>query len=446
MRRGYGLQAVFLTVALLIVTGTVRGQRQVTISEAVDSAMSLNPRLMAAEARTVASHAAVRGTTGSFLPQLHVTSSYTRYEEPNIVTPIHQPGIFPPLDDEIYEANLQLSIPIFDGGRRLTQRRSASASVDENQATRELVRSEVLRQVAEVFLYFRQSVDQSALINNRLENLYRQLHDLKILGEGGRVSQGDIALTSSLIASMRSDSIDVRRQQVRLGTLLSTLMGMSGGVTPAYSEHELTIEWLTKYYPPSWFKDLNPVGPNVRASEARHEKAEANQSLASRSLWPEVSGYGSYLYRSGSDWEPTGEWAAGIKMSIPLFTGGSRFAKIKETAALAEASEEALRSAELEQESQLENSRNDYISALDRNSFLQAAVEEKVVVVQAHRNLYAAGRISLRDLHTQQTELLQLRLESNAQLYAACLAILQYEAVAGSLTREKAIRLIGGSE
>ena len=57
-----------------------------------------------ANAQVDAFKASVSQATGSFLPQLYANAGYTRYEEPNIITPIHQLGVFPPLDDEIYEA------------------------------------------------------------------------------------------------------------------------------------------------------------------------------------------------------------------------------------------------------------------------------------------------------------------------------------------------------
>lgn len=431
------------SIILSMLPGSVLGQRQVTVSEAIDSVLALNPNVLMSKVQVHASRSKVSQATATLLPQLYANAGYTHYEEPNIVTPIHQQGVFPPLDDEIYEANLQLFVPIFDGGRRLTQRKIASVSVDENRAKSDLIRNEVLKQVAEIFLYARQTDDQSSLINKRLKSLYQHFKDLQNLENEGRVSKGDLALVSSLIASTKSDSSAIAFSRFQLSTRLSTLLGTNNTVAPAVSARTLDVKLLADSYPRTGFEDSDIYGPDVRISEARVKKAKFSQSLASRGFWPEISGYGAYGYRTGSDWDPVGEWAIGVKVSLPLFTGGSRISKIKETASLSRASEEALRNSEIEQFALLRTAYDEYRSALDRNDYLSKAVKEKSISLQAQVDLYEAGRIPLRDLYVQETELLQLQLEQNAQQYIAHLALLRYETSAGSLNKSKVLQLTG---
>jgi len=427
-------------------SSSVFGQRQVNVSEAIDSVLSLNPNILMSEAQVEASRSKVSQATATLLPQVYANAGYTLYEEPNIVTPIHQQGIFPPLDDEIYEANLQLSVPIFDGGRRLTQRKIATANVDENLAFDELTRNELLNQVAEIFILARQTEDQSLLINKRLTSLYQQWEDLQALNAEGRISKGDLALVSSLIASTKSDSIAVANSQLRLSIRLSSLLRTEAIIVPATHSDKLDKEKMIDHYPMDEFKTTNIKGPQVQISEARVEKAKLSRSLASRMFWPEISGFGAYSYRTGSDWDPVGEWAVGLKLSLPLFTGGSRVSKIKESASLAYASELALESSKLEQNSLLRAAYNDYTSAMNQIDYLTQAVTEKSVSLQAHIDLFEAGRIPLRDLLTQESELLQLQLEQNVQYYHAYLALLQYEKTAGSLTKSKVLYLTGEIE
>lgn len=439
---------IILSISFFQLTfgGLTFGQRQVRISEAVDSLLASNPQLLLSNAQLYASESVVNQVTGTLLPQLHATAGYTLYEEPNIVTPIHQQGLFPPLDDEIYEANLQLSLPIFDGGRRLTQRKVAAVSVDESQATNDLVRNEVLKQVAEIFLNTRQINDNSLLINKRLASLYLQLKDLQDLESEGRVTKGDLALVSSLIASTRSDSSALAYSRFQLSTRLATLLGTKDSIVPAISSLALDLEPLVSIYPQTEFEERAIVGPNARISEARLTKAKLSHTLASRVFWPEISGHSAYSYRAGSDWDLVGEWAIGLKVSMPLFSGGTRIAKIRESASHARAFEEANRKSELEESALLRTAYSEYKSSLDRAGYLSDAAEEKSTTLQAHVDLYEAGRIPLRDLHVQETELLQLQLELNTQKYQARLALLRYETSAGSLSKNKVLLLAGESE
>ena len=109
-------KTLIILFGLFACSSVVLGQRTMTIVEAIDSSLSVNPQLLLTNAQMDASRASVRQATASLLPQLYANAGYTKYEEPNIIIPIHEIGVFPPLDDEIYEANLQLSVPIFDGG------------------------------------------------------------------------------------------------------------------------------------------------------------------------------------------------------------------------------------------------------------------------------------------------------------------------------------------
>lgn len=431
------------SIIILMFSSSAFSQRQVTVSEAIDSVLAFNPNVLMSKVQVDASRSKVSQSTATLLPQLYANAGYTYYEEPNIVTPIHQQGVFPPLDDEIYEANLQLSVPIFDGGRRLTQRKIATVNVDESMAFHELTRNELLKQVAEIFILARQTKDQSLLINKRLNSLYQQQEDLQALNAEGRVSKGDLALVSSLVSSTKSDSIAVANSQLRLSIKLSSLLGIESIVVPAIPSNKPDKEKMTNHNSIDKFKTTNIKGPQVQISEARVEKAKLSRSLASRMFWPEISGFGTYSYRTGSDWDPVGEWAVGLKLSLPLFTGGSRVSKIKESSSMAHASELALESSKLEQNSLLRAAYNDYTSALNQIDYLTEAVSEKSVSLQAHIDLFEAGRIPLRDLLTQETELLQLQLEQNVQYYHAYLALLQYEKTAGTLTKNKVLYLTG---
>lgn len=436
----------FISTALLMSFSPAFGQRLVTVSEAIDSVLAHNPNILMSHAQVGASRSKVSQATATLLPQLYANAGYTLYEEPNIVTPIHQQGVFPPLDDEIYEASLQLTIPVFDGGRRITQRRIASSYVDENLAIDELTRNELLKQVAEIYILARQSQDQSVLINKRLTSLYRQRDDLQVLDVEGRISKGDLALVSSLLASTKSDSVAAANSELRLSIRLSTLLGTDEDVMPLIPTSKPLRKKMTDYDIMRESNIANMKGPNVQLSEARVERARLSKSLATRMFWPEISGHGAYSYRTGSDWDPVGEWAVGLKLSLPLFTGGSRISRIKEGTSLIRASELALKNSKLEQSSLLRAAYNDYMFALNQIDYLAKAVSEKSISLQTHIDLYEAGRIPLRDLLTQETELLQLQLDQNFQYYRAHLALLQYEKTAGSLTKDKVLYLTGETQ
>lgn len=85
---------------------------KMSLSQALEMALANNPHIAMIKGQREAADAKVWEAKGAFLPQILVSAGYTRYEEPNIIVPIHQVGVFPPLDDQIYESSLQVKIPL----------------------------------------------------------------------------------------------------------------------------------------------------------------------------------------------------------------------------------------------------------------------------------------------------------------------------------------------
>ncbi|MBN4056820.1 TolC family protein [bacterium AH-315-J21] len=435
-----------LIIFALVVGGATQsfGGTSLSLREALDLSLSANPTLLSAQAKSRAAQASVRQASGSFLPQLSLGAGYTVYQEPNIITPIHEIGVFPALDDAIYNLNLNVSVPIFDGGRRKLNRDIAKASVKENNANHKFTRQSLIQQIAELFLFAKQVEAQSELVNKRLEALNLRYRDIVAMETEGRVPPGDVALVASTLADAQSDSIAVsvtnNQIQLRLGLLVGkfepiNLTLESTGLTSSYFEESSLV---------SGAANTNVTGPALEAALARQQKSSVASSIAKNSFWPEVSAFGSYAYRSGSDWNPTGEWVAGIQISLPLFQGGTRISKMYETRALANASHQAAKFARLEQNVNLQITYDDYVSHYKRFKLLTRAEEEKLVSVNAQEELYKAGRIPLRDLNVQELELLQLQFNKNELLFSARSALLRYEMLAGTLSNETALTIAGG--
>ena len=76
--------------------------------------------------------------------------------------------------------------------------------------------------------------------------------------------------------------------------------------------------------------------------------------------------------------------------------------------------------------------------------FFARAVENKELFVQAQRNLYDTGRLSLSELLTQETEWLGLQFRQKSQLYNEIRALLRYHAVAGTLNENNLTFILGG--
>ena len=123
----------FLALCLFLGLGgrTARAQAssapQLSLREAIDQALRNSSRLRETGAAYDAAHAGAGALTSTYLPTASL-SAYDLYSEyPTTVTPIRQQGVFPPLDDNVYEVSVNATWTVFDFGRGRAGRRAARA-------------------------------------------------------------------------------------------------------------------------------------------------------------------------------------------------------------------------------------------------------------------------------------------------------------------------------
>ncbi len=399
----------------------------ISLQEALDAALKRNPSVDAVRQQRRAAEARVREATGGFLPQISMLAGYTRYQEPNIIIPIHKVGVFPPLDDQIYEARLQVQVPLFSGGRTLANRRAARAGMQESRVQETIAELSLIERIGQTFIQAQELNDRAQLIGARIASLRRRHHELSLLLQEGRVSPADLAIVTSSLQSARADSLELDSKKQELALRLAQLVGRRQPVYPQIERGTAAVVVVPDT------SLLRRPGPQVRQARARVEKARAMKSLAVRSFLPEISGFAVYNYRSGADLDFIGEWAAGVTLKLPLFEGGRRIARVKAAQASLRAAENGLQYARDVHDTELRVALQQWQAARERRRLIATAVESKTTSVRAYQEMVKAGRISLSDLLVQETELLQLKMQEKSLAYQERLAVLHYYATAGEL-------------
>lgn len=443
--RGNSIRAA--TAALLVFSATPAVSAQepfdsLSVSEAIAQALARNATLRSAKAQRSSANAMVREAKSGYLPQVTLSAGYTRYEEPNIIVPIHQVGVFPPLDNDIYSGSANITLPLFNGARTPANVGAANALANELDAREDYTETELLLVVGELFVRTQELADQKALLDRRLQSLTQRRKEFSILLEEGRVAPSDVALVNSSIATTESDLLDARSRANQLAFRLQQLVGSDRPISakaPAGA-------------PPSGIaldRGAHPVaapttsGPRVRMAEAQLSAANARQSLAKSYLWPEISAFASYSIRSGDSLDAIAEWFAGVTIQFPLFDGGRRRSAVRAARASTEAAKYRLDAETREQQAGLDIALEQWQVADDRRVRLGEAVREKAMSVETFRRLHQEGRLSLSELQTQETELLALQLDERSLLHAARIAVLQYNAILGTMSPELVSRVVG---
>lgn len=412
------------------------------LSEALERAIEENPSLHAVQAQRDAAELRVWEARGGHLPRISLNAAYSWSEKPLIVFPIHQQGVFPPLDDRIFESSIQVNVPIFTGGKTITRTRAAQAGAQKAEANSDAARLDLLQQILLIYIGAAEIEDGRTLLSARLSDLRKRKDELLAQLDEGRTAPAQPALLQSHIEVLRADSIKLQQNSRDLAWRLGRLLGRDAPINAEVTSLTFALPDPSEDDPHG--QHSTEENSEWQRAHATMLQAEAEAAFATASFYPDVSGFALYNYRSGgSAWDPAGEWIAGFRLSIPLLEGGRRIASLSTTKATLRAAEQQLKATEQWVHSEREIAREQWSSANSRMQGTRRAYLQKAEFVEAQRTLHASGRIPLSELMTQETELLQLAMQEKGQEHEALRAATQYYRITGMLSRDFLLTIAG---
>jgi len=341
-----------LSVLLLIFTAVFPVSSQaMTMKEAVETALSSNPRLNAARSYVSAAQSMSKRARGGMLPEIEVIETFSRTNNPayGFSNLLNQERItvrdFDPArlnnPDAIsnYQTTLRLRQPIFSGGRIMNEYRKA----EMNGRIRNIRLTRAGRQVAlavtETWLKLRLLKEKENVLKRSL-SLARETE--KTVED--RVEAG-LALETDLLDA-RINSIKTEKELeetvsnfATAMTALRTLLGVDGKSainpefggydSPEFSEN-LGLEKLK-------MKGLERR-TEIKEAEAALEKAALDLRSAKGSFLPEVGLLAEYNLNQETIGSGGGDsWNVGITASMNLYKGGRQKAGLRAAAAQIEA-------------------------------------------------------------------------------------------------------------
>lgn len=410
-------------------SGTERSaSKEITLTDAVRRLDAANPSLEAAEWRTRAAERSVWEARSGLLPSLSLRGEYTRYEEANLVTPMHEapsPMSESPLEfeEEIYTGVARLTVPLVNLpaiGRIGASKGAASA----RSAERDRLEQRLTAAVVEVFVQARQIDDSLSLIDAYIAALERRREEIGDLRSEGRVPPAQVAELEARLDARHADRLELEGRRYEVSLRLGELLGYDEAVDPA----------STEFNAPEFEPAPAPTGPALEHAEAQLEAAKAQRRAAGLSFAPRVDGFYTDTARSGPDRDFTSEWQAGLSVTIPFLTGGERATRFAAAAAELSAARSAREAARIGQERELSAAERSYDIAGERRRLTARAANNQETSVDSTRDRYDEGRTSLSDLLQAEADLLELRISERRLLYEQVLAFVAYHRAAGELS------------
>jgi outer membrane protein TolC len=364
-----------------------------TLVEAWQSVSSANREIAAASARHAAARYELDSARAARIPQLGLTSDYTRMDRApgfSLGESLVTPPIFD--GDDFVQAGAQLSVPLYAGGGIASSIRAAEFGADAAAEELQTVGRDIRLGVAQHYVAVLRVQSAVAVARSSVASLDSHTADTKKRLEFGAVPQNDFLAASAALANAKQrllqaeNRLDYSRASYNryLGRSLDAAVGLdpSLGIGTLVPD-DLDLEGLVSLAQ-SQRQELSSMALRVKALQA--------QSTASKaSARPQVALSGGYMFAENEFLDDDSFWMASVSVRWNLFDGGrSR----KEAAALnSRASALAHLRADLESIIALEVRRawNDRHEAANRMKVAGQAVEQALENLRVVRNRYAAG-------------------------------------------------------
>jgi outer membrane protein len=397
---------VSLFLLLLLVAAPRASAQDVTLLDAVRSALAERPALAAAAAARDAAAADRARAASEWLPRLSLDAGITRFEEPMLVSPLHGFDLqeIPDFDRTLVDATLGARWTLFEGGARLARSRAARAGLRAAEAGIDATADATIALTVAAYtdvLAARQTLEAHDL---RLVALEAERDRVAKALEEGAVAGVALARAEAAVARARAERVAAAATLEVAAGDLARLAGLpEAGLVERLAVPPLELD-------PIAIPD-SAASPAVEQARWQARAAAAAADAARAAWWPEVSTRGAWIERgAGTDRDTfTGEWQVGLRLDWALFTGGARAAAIARAEAERVQAEERLAQTELDRDASMQRAGAALARARARTVALEEAVAAGLEVARVERLSLDLGDGIQSDWLDSEADLLESR-------------------------------------
>ncbi len=313
--RGCGIAAL---ATLALVSAAAAQNPSVTLDEAVQLALEVQPAMVQARGQVTNTSASKREAVGNWLPTVSTgtstsRNSTTRFDQNTQRTVVGS--------STSYSANISASLLVFDGMARLYTGRAAGADAVAADASLVNQRFQTILQVKQAFFSALAAEELVRVSEVRIERALEQLNVSREKLRAGTATRSDTLRSSVEFANARLQKLNGETQQATAEANLARLIGFDGSVSAISDERLLVIVDLDTTAVRQEALDNSPA---VFQADAAARAAEANHTASFGQYWPRVTASYSRSWAGSEflDWNPS--WSIRLSASWSLFTGFTR--------------------------------------------------------------------------------------------------------------------------
>lgn len=392
------------------------GARPVSLQEALDLAMRNAPAAVQAQGLERNANAARRQAIGAYIPTVNLSAGSGRTQGTTIN---NFNGQLTSLSGNPWSYNngLNLSVDLFDGGRRWSEVNRIRATADVAEISAITARFDASLQVKQQFYAALAARESAAAAKAQLEQAEQQLKASSARVAAGVATKSD-SLRSAIAVGNAQLAVLTAENDLRVANAaLTRVAGSTSTITASPAD---TLDALVTLPTESELSALLAEGPAVKLAESNVAVAMAAKRTQRATYLPTISMTYGYTFSDNSrgfagrnlllvGGESASRQTMNFNISYQLFNGFSREAQSVNLDVAVRNAEAQARDARLAARANLTSQLRTLQNAQARVTVQMAAIAAAEEDLRVQQQRYALGASTLLDLLTSQTALNQAR-------------------------------------
>ena len=438
---GYGL-GLFIFLLLAQSTAAAESEpanRPLTLSDCIRIALEANPAGRVAAAGVQSAREAVGEAQAPYYPELGLQTGYRRFQThaflPGWVRiPPGSPTVVGPTDDWL--GGLRARYTLYDFGERKALGQSARARQGLAEEEQSRIRQDIILSVYYGFFSLTSALEAKGVAEQNLARSRDHLRLTTIRKEAGAVPKADVLraqveVSNAQLALVRAESL------IRLARgNLNLSMGRSV---------EKPVEVTPSAQPPTRPEQIDlslsldqaaQSRPEIKGALKKIEVSQSNIQAARSAYGPRLRAEGGYGWRDNDFLPQDEDWAVGVTLEWPLFTGFARkhrLARAKADLSKEEAEAERLK---LAVRQEVWNAFSRVTEVYQTLETAQTLVQDALESNRLSRERYEAGAGTITELLDAQTALARAQATRVEAEWDYQIALAQFKRATGRLELE----------
>jgi len=446
-------KSLAMVAALMLAGGPLGAQQaakdpQVTLEQAVQSALQQNPAFRTSQDDADAARARLKQVQAAWYPRFDFHQDFTRGNNPVYVfgTKLTQRQfttadfalnkLNTPTPFDNFQTRFDGQWRLFDSGQTIFHQRAAKKLVTTADLQTEQARQDLILEVVRAYYGIRVLQENEKAAEAAVQTAEATAQRMAAMHQAGTVVDSDLLSAKVFVAQMKDRQIRAQNDLATAEMQLARLMGL-----PVESHLQLAgnlnePNGLSKSLQ-EWTQTALAERPALRAAQLQETAVDDERKAAKAEFGPTIALFGTTERNAMTMAGPSGtNWTAGARLDFNLFAGGATKARLAEATAHANKAKHNVEWFRSGVTLEVRKAFLDAEAAAQRATAARDAADQAKESLRIVENRYEAGLTTITELLRAQTAQLDARTLYLNALQDWQVSQAQLERAAGVLTPE----------